>query len=55
MSLINYKINLILIWLADCAILATTGATKYAITDTQLYLPVVTFFTQGNAKLQEQD
>ena len=55
MSLINYEINLILTWLADRAILATTGATKCAINDTKLYLPVVTFSTQGNAKLQEQD
>ena len=31
-----------------------TGATKFKITDTKLYVPVVTLSTQDNAKLREQ-
>ena len=31
-----------------------TGATKLKITDTKLYVPVVTLSTQGNAKLLQQ-
>ena len=52
--LINRKINLILTWSEDCIISSATGATKFKITDTKLYVPVVTLSTQDNAKLLQQ-
>ena len=52
--LINYEINLILTWSTDCVIFSAAGETKFAITDTKRYVPIVTFSTQDNAKLLEQ-
>ena len=46
MPLINCEINLILTWYKDCVISAATGATKFAITDTKFYTPVVTLLNQ---------
>ena len=56
MPLINCKINFILTWSANCVISNTSAneATIFAITDTKLYVIVVTLSTQGNAKLLEQ-
>ena len=54
MPLINYKINLILSWSEDCVFSSVTGETKFKITDTKLYVPVVTLSTQDNAKLLQQ-
>ena len=54
MSLINCEVNLILTWPKDCFISSTTGETKFKITDTKLYVPVVTLSTQVNAKLLQQ-
>ena len=56
MPLINCEINLILIWSANCV---TSNAdanqvTTFAITDTKLYVPVVTSSTEDNAKLLQQ-
>ena len=51
MPLINCEINLILTWYEDCVISSETGATKFKITDTNLYVPVVTLSTQDNEKL----
>ena len=48
--LINCEINLILTWSANCSILSGTVAnqvTTFAITDTKLYVPVVTL-SMGN-------
>ena len=45
MPLINYEINLILSWSEDCVISSVTGETKFKITDTKLYVPVVTLST----------
>ena len=45
MSLVNCKINLILIWSANCFV--SNSATK-------LYVPLVTLSTQDNAKLLQQ-
>ena len=42
MPLINWEINLILTWSENCVISSTTGKAKFAITDTKLYVPVVT-------------
>ena len=50
MPLINCEINLILTWSANCSILSGTVAnqvTTFAITDTKLYVPVVTL-SMGN-------
>ena len=54
MSLINREINLILSRSDNCVISSATGATKLKITDTKLYVLVVTLSTQDNAKLLEQ-
>ena len=52
--LINCEINLILTWSANCFIIANAidgQITTFAITDTKLYVPVLTLSTQDNAKL----
>ena len=54
MSLINCEVNLILTWSSTCVITNSKGAGKFAITDTKLYVPVVTLSTQDNAKLLQQ-
>ena len=52
--LINCEINLILTWSEDCLISSVTGATKFKITDTEIYVPVVTLSAEGNEKLLQQ-
>ena len=57
MALINCEINLILTWLANCAIVYTNVANKnptFEITETNLHVPVVTLSTQDNSKLLPQ-
>ena len=54
MSLINCEINLILTWSSTCVINNSTGAERFAITDTKLYVPVITLSTQDNSKLLQQ-
>ena len=56
MPLISCEINLILTWPENYVISNTAAnqATTFAITDTKLYVPVVTLSTQDNAKLVEQ-
>ena len=54
MYLINCEIDLILTWSTDCVISSANGKTKFAITDTKIYVPIVTLSTQENAKLLEQ-
>ena len=54
MPLINCEIYLILTWSENFVISSATGETKFAITDTKLYVPIVTLSTQGNVKLFEQ-
>ena len=41
-------------WSKDCVISSAAGQTKFAITETKLYVPVVTLSTQDNAKLLQQ-
>ena len=57
MLLINYEVNLILIWSANCVIMpidvANHGAT-FKITETKPYVQVVTLSTQDTAKLLSQ-
>ena len=54
MPLINCEVELILTWLKNCVISSATGETKFKITETKLYVPVVTLSTQDNAKLLQQ-
>ena len=57
MPLTNCEITLNLNWSEKCVITATNVAnqgTKFSITDTKLYVSVVTLSTQDNAKLLEQ-
>ena len=54
MSLINCEVNLILTCSKDCVITNSTGERKFAITETKLYVPVVTLSTQDNVKLLQQ-
>ena len=54
MALINCEVNLLLTWSKDCVITNSTDAGKFAITETKLYVPVVTLSTQDNARLLQQ-
>ena len=57
MALINCEVNLILTWSADCVIIYTDVANQiptFTITETNLYVPVVTLSTQDNAKFLQQ-
>ena len=57
MPLINCEVNLILTWSSTCVLVATNidgqNAT-FTITDTKLYVPVVTLSTQKNIKFLQQ-
>ena len=48
--LINCKIHLELNWSKDC-VMSTIADTKLKITNTKLYVPIVTFSSQDNVKL----
>ena len=57
MALINCEINLILTWSANCVIVSTDVANKdatFSITDTKLYVQVVTLVAQDNTKLLQE-
>ena len=54
MPLINCEANLVLTSSSTCVIANSTGAGVFAITDTKLFVPVVTLSTQDNAKLLQQ-
>ena len=57
MPLINCEVNLILTWSADCIIIYTDVVNQipiFKITETNLYVPVVTLSIQDNAKLLPQ-
>ena len=57
MPLINYEIELILTWPANCVIIYTdidNQVPTFTITETDLYVPVVTLSTQDNVKLLPQ-
>ena len=54
MPLINCEVNIILRWSSTCVITNSTGVGTFAITDTKLYVPVVTLSTTKNAKLLQQ-
>ena len=52
--LIDYEVSLILTWSLTCLITNSAGAGTFEITDTKLYVPVVTLSTQDNSKLRQQ-
>ena len=57
MLLINCEINIFLTWSEECIIITGTvddKEPKFAITDTKLYVPVVTLSGQDNTKLLHQ-
>ena len=54
MPLINCEVNLILTWSKDCVITNFTGEGKFAITETKLYVPVVTLSAKDNEKFFQQ-
>ena len=54
MLLIDCEVNLLLTWSSACVINNSIGTGRLTITDTKLYVPVVTFSTKDNAKLLEQ-
>ena len=56
MPLINYEINLVLTWSANCITsnAAANQETTLTITDTKLYPPVVTLSNHDNGKLLQQ-
>ena len=54
MPLINCEVNLILTWSSTCVITDSNGAGTFAITDSKLYVPLVTLSTKENTKLLQQ-
>ena len=53
MPLINCKVELSLKWYENCILSSAGTAATFAITDTKLYVPVVTLKTEDNAKLSK--
>ena len=53
MSLIDCRVKLSLKWYENCILPSAGTAAAFAITDTNLYVPVVTSKTGDNAKLSE--
>ena len=57
MPFISYEVELILNWSRNCVIIYTNIANQvpeFTITETNLYIPVVTLSTQDNSKLLPQ-
>ena len=54
MPLIDCEVNLILTRSSTCVINNSADAGRFTITDTKLYVPVVTLSTQDNTKLLQQ-
>ena len=57
MPLINCDVNVILTWSRNCVIVSSDDANQnatFAITDTKLYVPVITVSQEDNAKLLQQ-
>ena len=53
MPLINCKVELSLTWYENCILSSAGTAATFAITDTKLYVPVVTLKTEDNVKLSK--
>ena len=54
LPLINCEVSFILTWSSTCVITNSAGAGTFEITDTKLYVPVVTLSTKENAKLLQE-
>ena len=53
MSLINCKVEFSLKWYNNCILSSSGTAATFTITDTKLYVPVVTLKTKANTKLSK--
>ena len=53
MPLINCKIELSLRWYENCILSSSGTAATFTITDTKLYVPIVTLKIEDNAKLSK--
>ena len=53
MPLINCKFELSLTWCENCILSSAGTPATFAITDTKLYVPIVTLKTKDNAKLSK--
>ena len=53
MPLINCKVELSLKWYENCILSSAGTAATFAITDTKLYVPIVTLKTEDNTKLSK--
>ena len=53
MPLINCKVELSLKWYENCILSSAGTAATFTITDTKLYVPVVTLKTEDNVKLSK--
>ena len=57
MALINCEVELVLTWSTNCVIIFTNVNNQvptFTMTETNLYVPVVTLSTEGNKKLLPQ-
>ena len=54
MLLINCKVHLDLTWTKDCPLSTIDGNTKFQITDTKFYIPVVILSAKDNANFIKQ-
>ena len=54
MPFINCETNLNRTWSTDSVNYLATGTTKFATTNTKLYVPIITLSTQDNEKLLQQ-
>ena len=53
MLLINCKVELSLKWNENCMLFSKEGNSVFAITDTKLYVPIVTLSAEDNVKLSK--
>ena len=53
MPLINCKVELSLGWDKNCVLFSEDGNSVFTITDTKLYVPIVTLKTEDNRKLSK--
>ena len=53
MPLINCKVELSLKWIENCILSSSGTAATFKITDTKLYVPIVTLKTEDNTKLSK--
>ena len=53
MPLVNCKVELSLKWYKNCILSSEDGNSVFTITDTKLYVPIVTLKTEGDTKLSK--